>query len=207
MPVHDWTRVDASVFHAFHTAWTTHLSEALNCGILPDICYARPEVHTGQSFVPKTGPHRRTLAIRDVSEHRLIAITEIVAPTNKDSARHVDELSGKIAAAFRLHVNVVLVDLFPPGQHDPDGMHGAVLRASNADAVWSRPKATAPLTIAAYFCGRTPNLLLESFAVGDDLPEMPLYLDSHEHIVLPLARTYDAAFRGTPEYWRNVLNE
>jgi len=29
MPVHDWTLVDAGTFHAFHTAWVTHLSETL----------------------------------------------------------------------------------------------------------------------------------------------------------------------------------
>ncbi len=30
MPIHDWARVDAGTFHGFHTAWITHLSEALN---------------------------------------------------------------------------------------------------------------------------------------------------------------------------------
>ncbi|HUY34228.1 MAG TPA: GxxExxY protein [Pirellulales bacterium] len=34
MPVHDWARVDAGTFHGFHTAWLTHLSEALNGGRL-----------------------------------------------------------------------------------------------------------------------------------------------------------------------------
>lgn len=29
MPVHDWSRVDSGMFHSFHTAWITHLSEAL----------------------------------------------------------------------------------------------------------------------------------------------------------------------------------
>lgn len=39
MPVHDWTRVDAGTFHAFHTAWITHLSETLNGGLLPPDYY------------------------------------------------------------------------------------------------------------------------------------------------------------------------
>src|SRR5438552_15581879 len=48
MPVHDWTRVDAGTFHGFHTAWLTHLSEALNAGRLPKGYYALPEHHGGR---------------------------------------------------------------------------------------------------------------------------------------------------------------
>ena len=38
MPIHDWTRVDAGTFHAFHTAWVTHLSEMLKAqfGMIAD---------------------------------------------------------------------------------------------------------------------------------------------------------------------------
>jgi hypothetical protein len=43
MPVHDWTRVDAGTFHAFHTSWLTHLMETLNSGILPHGYYALSE--------------------------------------------------------------------------------------------------------------------------------------------------------------------
>ena len=48
MPVHDWTRVDAGTFHAFHLAWITHLSESLNGGILPGGYYAMAEQHGGR---------------------------------------------------------------------------------------------------------------------------------------------------------------
>src|ERR687884_439463 len=30
MPVHDWTRVDAGIFHHFHHAWIAEISSALN---------------------------------------------------------------------------------------------------------------------------------------------------------------------------------
>jgi hypothetical protein len=43
MPIHDWTRVDAGTFHAFHVAWITHLTEALNDGLLPAGFFALPE--------------------------------------------------------------------------------------------------------------------------------------------------------------------
>lgn len=43
MPVHDWTRVDAGIFHAFHHQWISEISRALNRGLLPAEYYALPE--------------------------------------------------------------------------------------------------------------------------------------------------------------------
>src|SRR5439155_15811635 len=45
MPVHDWTRVEAGIFHAFHHRWISAISDALNEGILPEDYYALPEQH------------------------------------------------------------------------------------------------------------------------------------------------------------------
>jgi len=47
MPVHEWTRVDAGIFHAMHQGWITALSDALNAGLLPDNYYALPEQFAG----------------------------------------------------------------------------------------------------------------------------------------------------------------
>ena len=43
MPLHDWTRVDAGIFHHFHLLWIAELSRALNGGLLPDGFYALGE--------------------------------------------------------------------------------------------------------------------------------------------------------------------
>lgn len=43
MPVHDWTRVDAGLFHAFHYRWISALCDALNTGGLPSDYFALPE--------------------------------------------------------------------------------------------------------------------------------------------------------------------
>jgi Protein of unknown function (DUF4058) len=43
MPVHDWSKVDAGTFHAFHTLWIGKLMEALNQGVLPPGYYAMAE--------------------------------------------------------------------------------------------------------------------------------------------------------------------
>src|SRR5205807_9480860 len=47
MPVHDWTRVGAGTFHAFHHFWVGEISKALNGGILPPDYYAYPEQVAG----------------------------------------------------------------------------------------------------------------------------------------------------------------
>ena len=36
MPIHDWSRVDAGVFHDFHQVWTIEIRNRLNDGLLPD---------------------------------------------------------------------------------------------------------------------------------------------------------------------------
>jgi hypothetical protein len=65
MPLHDWTRVEASAWHDFHSAWIVHLKEALNAGILPHGYYAQAEqhalsyiadVHTLHDPTRETGP-------------------------------------------------------------------------------------------------------------------------------------------------------
>jgi hypothetical protein len=43
MPIHDWTRVEAGAFHAFHHIWITALCSHLNHGCLPPGYFALPE--------------------------------------------------------------------------------------------------------------------------------------------------------------------
>lgn len=43
MAIHDWTSVEAGIFHAFHHDWITEISRALNHGLLPSDYYALPE--------------------------------------------------------------------------------------------------------------------------------------------------------------------
>src|SRR4051812_18089486 len=97
MPIHDWTRVEAGIFHAFHHGWLSELCRALNQGLLPDDCYALPEqvaASTGLdvSIVPdhcsEAEFYRRkksAIAVRHVSGDRLVAMIEILSPGNKGS--------------------------------------------------------------------------------------------------------------------------
>jgi hypothetical protein len=43
-------------------------------------------------------------------------------------------------------------------------------------------------------------------AVGDSLPDMPLFLDPGHYVHTPLEPTYQAAYRGVPKRWREILD-
>jgi hypothetical protein len=243
MPIHDWTLVDAGLFHDFHNAWITELRNALNGGLLPPNYYALGEQHAGRMVPdiltlhaslpngerppppPSEGglalaeappkvrrqltatetyrQRRRTLAIRHVSGHRLVAMVEIISPANKDRLESVDAFVAKTAEALDLGVHVLLLDLLPPGRHDPRGMHAAVWNEFD-EGPYDLP-VDEPLTMAAYSAGSPVKALLEHRAVGGTLPDMPLFLRPEHYIPVPLEATYQAAYRGVPAFWRDVL--
>jgi hypothetical protein len=47
MPVHDWSRVDANLYHHFHQRWTIAICDVLNAGLLPPGYSALVEQHAG----------------------------------------------------------------------------------------------------------------------------------------------------------------
>src|SRR5438105_15802936 len=59
MPVHDWTRVTAGIFHHFHHAWIEEIARALNRGLLPSDHYALAEQIAGG-----LGPDVLTLSLQ-----------------------------------------------------------------------------------------------------------------------------------------------
>jgi Protein of unknown function (DUF4058) len=148
---------------------------------------------------------RRTLTIRHVTGHRVIALLEIVSPANKDRARHVGDFVNKVTTALAHGVHVTLADLLPAGPHDPQGMDAAVWAALDDPGEPYELPADMPMTLAAYVADTPPDVYLEHLAVGQALKTMPLFLTPDDYIDLPLENTYEAAFRGLPQIWREVL--
>lgn len=104
---------------------------------------------------------------------------------------------------MRQGVHLVLVDLLPPGTHDPQGMHAVIWQRFN-DEPYELPPGE-PLTLASYLADPEPAAYVEHLRTGFALPQMPLFLNPDRYINLPLEPTYLAAFRGMPEFWRDVL--
>lgn len=147
---------------------------------------------------------RRSIAIRHVSGHRIVALVEVVSPANKDRRRSVTELVNEAIAALQLGIHVALVDLLPPGAQDPSGLHGAVWDRFDPERPYELP-AEQPLTIAGYAAGNPPMAYINHLAVGDPLPEMPLFLTADRYVALPLEPTYTTAYAGMPAFWRQVI--
>jgi hypothetical protein len=166
---------------------------------------APPRVRRHEVLEPAAVARRRTVAIRHVSGHRLVAMIEIVSPANKDRSRTVEEFVTKAVEALDGGVHLLVVDLLPPGHWDPGGMHGAVRqRLEPSDEPYDLP-GDAPLTLAGYVAGPRIDAYLEHLAVGGELPAMPLFLSPERYVSVPLGPTYMAAYEGMPRFWREVL--
>jgi len=241
MPIHDWTKVSAGIYHHFHEGWIIHLAEALNQGILRRPYYAlaeqvagdiNPDVLTlSQKDRSRSDPHthgttalaevppkvsytqsmelhayvrkQHALVIRHSSKDRIIAIFEAVSPGNKSSRRELNRFLKKAAATLVQGIHLTFVDLFPPGRYDPQGIHTAL--CERLEAGMEPLPFDKPFIAASYSAGRITEAFVESLAVGDSLPEMPLFLDPGHYVKLPLELAYQAAYLGLAEVWRDVL--
>jgi len=169
------------------------------------VAEAPPRVRRKRTVEPVSLKRRRSVAIRHVSGHRLVALVEIVSPANKDRAQHVDDFSAKVMSALDAGVHVLIVDLFPLGRHDPHGLHEIIIqRLEASDEQYDLPQ-DEPLTLVSYAAGPAIEAYLEHVAVGNALPEMPLFLQPDRYINVPLEPTYQSAYRGVPSFWRGVV--
>jgi hypothetical protein len=148
---------------------------------------------------------RRRVAIRHVRHRRLVAVIEIVSPSNKASKAEFADLRDKSVELLRAGVHLLLIDPFPPTARDPKGLHDAVWRALTGKRF--APPDDKPLTLAAYVARgeNTFSAFVEPIAVGDALPDMPLFLTSELHIPTPLEETYRTAWAGFPAPLRPLL--
>jgi hypothetical protein len=250
MPVHDWTRVGAGVFHDFHLEWISAIKRALNAGLLPRGFYAmveqvaagfQPDVVALERDRPAAAPsggrrtnparpagggvalaaapprvrftaaaeperyaaRRRRVAVRHGSGDQVVAIVEVVSPGNKDSRNALRSFVEKAVEFLNAGVHLLLLDLFPPGPRDPQGTHAAVWSEIIDDGF--RLPADKPLTLVAYAAGLVKRAFIEPVAVGDVLPDMPVFLNPDLYVPTPLEATYRTAFEGVTERWREVL--
>jgi hypothetical protein len=146
---------------------------------------------------------QRALVIRHQSGDRVVALIEIVSPGNKGSRRELAAFVNKALTALRQGFHLLILDLHPPGRRDPGGIHGAIWQAMQ-EPLYEAP-AGEPLTLVAYSAARPKTAFIEPVAVGDVLPDMPLFLEPDAYVNVPLEATYQAAWRGVPKRWQRVM--
>src|SRR5687768_12963606 len=130
---------------------------------------------------------RRALVIRHVSDHRIVALLEIVSPGNKSSQHAFDQFLAKVLSALDQGINVVLIDLHPPTPRDPRGLHAVIAEAYGREIAGLDP--AKPFTLASYLAGNERRGFAQLAAVGDLLTSMPLFLEDAYYIRLPLEET------------------
>jgi hypothetical protein len=240
MPIHDWTRVDAGLFHDFHQDWTIELRRSLNAGRLPAGYVALADQQTGGRIpdvltlnrnLPTSGmrtsagglavatapPKARFIldaeedtyarrANRIVIRHRhgqVVAVIEIISPGNKNSQTALRAFVRKASDLIWQGIHLLVVDLFPPSERDPQGIQKAIW-----DEVAARPfelPPDKPLTVAAYRAVPTKTAYVEPVAVGDELPDMPIFLSDDDYVLAPLEETYRASWAAFPADFKELL--
>lgn len=147
---------------------------------------------------------QNTIAIRHVSDHRILAMFEVVSRGNKSSQFAFDQFSHKVLSALKQGIHFACVDSFPPTRRDPNGLHVALWTAMGEDAP-AIPQ-NKPLTAAGYASfGGEIEAFVEPFAVGDRVPDVTMYVTDDLYVRLPLEETYHQAFDEMPGYWREHL--
>jgi Protein of unknown function (DUF4058) len=241
MPVHDWSRVAAGIFHDFHHAWIEEIKRVLNAGLLPNDYYALAEqrtagygpdvlalqVDTGDVGIEEPDqPHggllvakpqvavtaetdmefyrrkQNVVAVRHVSDDRVVALVEVVSPGNKSSRAALRSFVEKTAQLLDQRIHLLILDLHRHGNFDPQGIHGAIWE--EIAEPWVAPT-DRPLTLVGYESALTVRAFVQPLAIGEALIDMPLYLEPGGYVLVPLENTYARAFDALPKRWRNVV--
>jgi hypothetical protein len=146
---------------------------------------------------------RRSIVIRHRSGNRVVAMIEIVSPGNEQTRQQLGRFVRKAIEVVSVGVHLLVVDLFPPGKRDPNGIHGAIWNELSGET-YEQPVAR-PLTLASYAAGPTNTAYVQTFAVGQLMVQMPLFLTPERYVHVDLETACLGAWEGTPEEVREQL--
>jgi hypothetical protein len=133
----------------------------------------------------------------------VVAVIEIVSPGNKGSRNEFRAFLDKTTDLIRQNIHVLLVDLFPPGPRDPQGLHKAIWDEFVEEDFTLPPDK--PLLLVAYDAGPPQVAYVEPVAVGDVLPDLPLFLKPEFYVPAPLETTYQTTWQLFPAPLKGLL--
>lgn len=234
MPIHDWTRVDAGVFHHFHGFYIAAMCRALNHGGLPPDHYAMAEQIAG----PGT-PDVLALKVPSEQADDEGGVALAVAPPKVWREEEVYTRRTKQVTVRRTGGDevVAVIEVVSPGnKNSRHGIRSFVSKAVEylnsfvhlliVDLLPPGPRdpqgihpeiwgeytdtrfelpADRRLTLVSYLSDERKRAFVEPVAVGSPLPEMPLFLSPDRYINVPLDRTYTEAWNEVPQRWQRVL--
>jgi hypothetical protein len=120
MPVHDWTRVYAGLFHDFHQTWTIYIKNALNAGILPDGLQALVERRAGskEPDVLAVDTFPEPLQMRESDGGLLTLEPPHTRVVQKSSKEIYADLANRIVVKQNLGRTVAVIEIVSPGNKD-----------------------------------------------------------------------------------------
>lgn len=166
---------------------------------------APPQPKT-QFVIPVDAERYAAKANRVVVRHSLgkvVAVVELVSPGNKDSRHALRSFVEKTIDLLYDNINLLVIDPFPPGPRDPQGIHKAIWDEVT-DEPFELPN-DRRLTLAAYQAAPIKTAYVEPFAVGQPIPEMPLFLHNNFYINVPLEQTYMDTWAVLPQLLRELV--
>jgi len=212
MPLHDWSKVPSGLHHHFHQRWSTSICDALNRNLLPTNFEALIEQRSGplESDVLTVDTNSSQIYAQRANRvaikqklGRTVAVIEIVSPGNKDSRAAFEDFVDNAIDFLRKGIHLLVIDPFPPGKRDPFGIHKAIWDMIEEEDFELPPEQNR--IFASYVAGPEKVAYVEPVGVGQELPDMPVFITESTHVLVPLGPTYDEAWRLSPEPFRNAV--
>lgn len=118
MPIHDWTRVDAGLFHDFHQSWTVALRNALNTGGLPPNYFALIEQKI-RGPIPDVLTLKLASSSEEPSNGRGVVAVATAAPrtwlVRRNEADQYARKANRITVRHRHGDVVAIIEIVSPG--------------------------------------------------------------------------------------------
>jgi hypothetical protein len=134
---------------------------------------------------------------------RIVAVIEIISPGNKDSRSAFRDFVDKTIEFLKAGIHVLIVDLFPPSPRDPQGIH-KVIWDEIVEEDFTFPPGK-DRVLVSYESGVEQGAYIQPVAVGEVLPDMPLFLMEGAHLPVPLEETYQTAWEASAEEMRRAV--
>lgn len=127
MPVHDWSKTNAGIFHDFHQRWIISISNALN-RLLPEDYYAMAEQSTGGPIPDVVTLETRMkddeLFVMQGEDSHALAVLETPPQTQFSHAGELEVYSRKATHVVIRHASgdrvVGFIELVSPGNKQSD---------------------------------------------------------------------------------------
>jgi hypothetical protein len=211
MPIHDWSCVDAGVFHHFHKMWPVELTGVLNRRVLASPyysliqpCDARVESDEAPCNEELHYVYRRDrIAVKSANDLRDVARIEVISQRNKSVADATTAIADSIATAVMDGTHVLMIDFSVPGTESADSLRDHVARALGRPQ--SKLAGSGALTVTFYLGYQSAAPVTQTYDIGQQLNACGLCLSGDDQVLLPLEDTYKSAFLSVPRIFRDVI--